>query len=121
VDDIFCVSPDTALTMSQIQENFKFKNNEIKPPGTYLGATLKLKSIEGITCWSMSSAKYVNAAIASVQEKLAARNTSLPTKCYAPLRVGYRPEDDVSLMLNQDDTTYYQELVGVLLWAIELG
>jgi Reverse transcriptase (RNA-dependent DNA polymerase) len=30
MDDIFCVSPDTALTMSQIQENFKFKNNEIR-------------------------------------------------------------------------------------------
>jgi hypothetical protein len=107
VDDIFCVSPDTALTMSQIQENFKFKNNEIKP--------------ERITCWNMSSAKYVNVAIASVQETLAARNTSLATKCYAPLRVGYRPEGDVSPMLNQDDTTYYQELIGVLRWAIELG
>jgi hypothetical protein len=37
------------------------------------------------------------------------------------LRVGYRPEDDVSPSLNQDDTTYYRELVGVLRWAIELG
>jgi hypothetical protein len=121
VDDIFCVSPDTALTMLQIQENFKFKNNEIKPPGTYLGATLKLKSIEGMTCWNKSSAKYINAAITSVQEKLAARNTFLPTKCYTPLHEGYCPEDDVSPVLNQDDTTYYQELVGVLRWAIELG
>ena len=60
--------------MSQIQENFKFKNDEVKPPETYLGATLKLKSIEGMTGWNMSSAKYVNAAISNVQEKLAARN-----------------------------------------------
>jgi hypothetical protein len=36
VDDIFCVSPNTALTMSQIQESFKFKNDEVKPPDTYL-------------------------------------------------------------------------------------
>jgi hypothetical protein len=69
----------------------------------------------------MSSAKYVNAAIANVQEKLSARTPSLPRKCYAPLRVGYRPEDDVSPVLNQDDTTFYQELVGVLHLAIELG
>jgi hypothetical protein len=81
VDDILCVSPDTALTMSQIQENFKFKNNEIQPPETYLGATLKLKSIERTICWNMSSVKYVNAAITNVQEKLATRNTALPTKC----------------------------------------
>jgi hypothetical protein len=121
VDDIFCVSPDTALTMSQIQENFKFKNNEIKPPDTYLGATLKLKSIEGVTCWNMSSAKYVNAAITNVQEKFATRNTALPTKCYTPLCTDYLPEDDVSPGLDQDDTTYYQELIGVLRWAIELG
>jgi hypothetical protein len=73
---------------------------------TYLGATLKLKSIEGMTCWNMSSAKYVNAVIANVQEKLATRNTALPTKCYTPLRTGYHPEDDVSPGLDQDDTTY---------------
>ena len=121
VDDIFCVSPDTDLTMSQIQENFKFKNNEVKPPETYLGATLKLKSIEGMTCWNMSSAKNVNTAITNVQEKLAARNMVLPTKCYTPLSIGYCPEDDVSPELDQDDTTYYQELIGVLHWAIELG
>jgi hypothetical protein len=93
---------------------FKFKNNEIKSPDTYLGATVKLKFIEGMTCWKMSSAKYVNAAITSVQEKLAAYNTFFPTKCYTPLRVGYRPEDDVSPVLNQDDITYHQELVGML-------
>jgi hypothetical protein len=86
-DDIFCVPLDTVLTMSQIKESIKFKNIEIKPPSTYLGATLKLKSIEGTTCWNMSSSKYVHAAITNVQEKLAAPKTALLTKCYTPLRL----------------------------------
>ena len=37
------------------------------------------------------------------------------------MSIGYRPEDDVSPELDQNDTTYYQELIGVLRWAIELG
>jgi hypothetical protein len=53
-NDIFCVSPDTALTMLQIQENFKFKNNEIKPPDTYLGATLKLKESHVGICQALN-------------------------------------------------------------------
>ena len=41
--------------------------------------------------------------------------------CYTPLCTGYRPEEDVSPGLDEDDTTYYQELIGVLRWAIDLG
>jgi hypothetical protein len=107
--------------MSQIQESFKFKNDEVKPLDTYLGSTLKLKSINGITCWNMSSAKYIYALVVNVQEKLATRNMVLPTKCYTPMSAGYRPEDNISLELDQADTTYFQELVGILRWAIKLG
>jgi hypothetical protein len=115
--------------MSQIQESFKFKNDEVKPLDTYLGSTLKLKSINGITCWNMSSAKYINALVVNVQEKLATRNMVLPTKCYTPKSAGYRPEDNISPELDQADspelvqadTTYFQELVGILRWAIKLG
>ena len=121
VDDIFCVSPNTKKTMSQIQEHFKFKNDEVKSPDTYLGASLKLKTIEGVDCWNMSSSKYVNAAVQNVQEKLKERNMVFPTRCYTPLTTGYRPEDDISPELDADDTTYYQELIGILRWAIELG
>jgi hypothetical protein len=40
VDDIFCVSPNTKRTMDEIQSTFKFKNNKVKTPDGYLGASL---------------------------------------------------------------------------------
>jgi hypothetical protein len=44
VDDIFCVSHDPQRSMKQIQDEFTFKNDEIKPPDSYLGATLSWKN-----------------------------------------------------------------------------
>ena len=33
----------------------------------------------------------------------------------------YRPEIDVSLELNHCDASYYESLIGVLWWIVELG
>jgi hypothetical protein len=33
----------------------------------------------------------------------------------------YQPEVDVSEELNAELTTYYQELIGILWWAVEIG
>ena len=43
------------------------------------------------------------------------------TKCYTPLSVDYKPELDVSAELKRDGVQYYQELIGVLRWAVEIG
>ena len=45
----------------------------------------------------------------------------LPGRCVAPLRLGYRPETDYSSELKADGLKYYQELIGVLRWIVELG
>jgi hypothetical protein len=34
---------------------------------------------------------------------------------------GYQPEMDVSKLLNEEDTNHYQQHIGVLRWAVELG
>jgi hypothetical protein len=38
VDNIFVISHEPHKTFNGIQENFKFKNDEVKPPVMYLGA-----------------------------------------------------------------------------------
>ena len=48
-------------------------------------------------------------------------NQRLPTKCGTPLKSGYRPELDTSQELKQDGLQRYQELIGMLRWAVELG
>ena len=39
----------------------------------------------------------------------------------APLSTWYHPEPDVSNELDEEGTSYYQSLIGILRWAMELG
>ena len=45
----------------------------------------------------------------------------LPTKADTPLKASYRPELDVSPELDTANAAYYQSLIGVLRWIVELG
>jgi hypothetical protein len=87
----------------------------------YLGASVAKKMIDGVECWPMSSNKYVKAAIENVDQKLGERGLRLQSKCPTPMTSGYRPELDSAPELPASDARYYQELIGVLRWAIELG
>ena len=108
--------------MLGIQDQFKLKDDKIEEPENYLGAVLaKMTMNDGSECWTMSSEKYCKAAVTNVEEKLAKSGRRLPTKCGAPLTSGYKPELDVSQELKADGLNYYQELIGVLRWAVELG
>ena len=69
----------------------------------------------------MSSEKYVNSAIKNIEQMLAETNQRLPTKCRTPLSSGYRPELDTSPELETEGLQRYQELIGILRWAGELG
>ena len=121
VDDILCVSADPKATMLGIQETFKLKDDRIEKPETYLGAQLKQKVIGGRLIWTMSCEQYVKAAITNVEKKLKPSGQRLPTKCATPLQSGYRPELDVTAELKLEGVRYFQELIGVLRWAVELG
>ena len=45
----------------------------------------------------------------------------MPAKAETPLKSTYRPELDISAELNPTDASYYQSLIGVLRWIVELG
>ena len=45
----------------------------------------------------------------------------MPNKADTPLTTTYRPELDVSRELNVADAAYYQSLIGILRWIVELG
>ena len=45
----------------------------------------------------------------------------MPNKADTPLATTYRPELDISRELNEADTAYYQSLIGILTWSVELG
>ena len=93
-------------------------------PTVYLGATIKqhrFKDDPTKVRWGMSSDKYLGNAIANVETELAKINKKLSTKAGTPLACNYRPELDVSPLLAADRANYYQNLIGILRWAVELG
>ena len=45
----------------------------------------------------------------------------MPFKAPNPLTFNYRPEIDVSQELGEDDASYYQTLICVLQWIVELS
>ena len=49
------------------------------------------------------------------------KHWKMPNKADTPLTTTYRPELDVSRELTVDDAAYYQSLIGILRWIVELG
>ena len=49
------------------------------------------------------------------------KHWKMPNKVDTPLTTTYRPELDISRELNVVDAAYYQSLIGILRWIVELG
>ena len=49
------------------------------------------------------------------------KHWKMPKKADTPLTTTYRPELDVSREPNVADAAYYQSLIGILRWIVELG
>jgi len=69
----------------------------------------------------MSSDKYCNAMVKNIEDILKKKGLRLPSKCITSFRSGYKPELDCTGELKADGLQWYQELIGALRWACELG
>ena len=92
---------------------------------TWGGHVRKVTLENGVKAWAFSSSQYAQAAVKNVESYLNKRDGgkawSLPAKAETPLKSTYRPELDISAELNPTDASYYQSLIGVLRWIVELG
>jgi hypothetical protein len=74
--------------------------------------------------WGLSSSKYIVQAVKNCQlhltEKLAGRY-SIPARADNPFPVDYDPSTDLSDILDPDCSSFYQHLIGVMRWMVELG
>ena len=123
VDDALSVShrPEEVLR-NEIGKYWIMKSNSIGPPKLYLGNKVSKVTLEnGVLAWAFGSSQYVQSAIANVERYLKTKNESLPKRASAPFTTNYRPEIDVSRMLNPSESAYYQSLIGILRWIVELG
>lgn len=63
----------------------------------------------------------IDEVVKIVEEKFEQRGQRLKWSAPAPLSSGNKPEMDISDKLNDDDATTFQQLIGFLRWACELG
>lgn len=122
VDDVLSISHQPEKTLKGIQSKFKLKDDKMEEPEIYLGAELsRMDNLEGESCWAMSSDKYCAAMVKNVEVSLEKKGLRLPSRCITPLSHGYKPELDSTGELKADELQSYQEMIGSLRWAIELG
>ncbi len=128
VDDILVLSHQPKQVMDAVAQCVTLKPGSVKPPESYLGADIFQVTLhEGNQdlpmkqVWAMSATEYVKWAIQEVERELAMQNAYLPKKVETPLSSNYRPELDFSRELEGSLVNYYQGLIGVLRWIVELG
>ena len=71
--------------------------------------------------WTLINRDYVKAVVANIEETSAKKNMKLTTKDNTPMSLSYYPELDTSPELNSVDTTWFQEIIGIRRWSVEIG
>ena len=123
VDDILAIMEDPELFIrDELGKRFTVKEKSIGLPDKYLGNKISQVTLEnGNKAWALSSSQYIQNAIKNVEERLKKMNKNLPKRVRSPWPTNYRPECDTSPELLAEDTVYYQSLIGVLRWIVELN
>ncbi len=123
VDVLLTVSYEPAAIMHFIEKSFRLKDG-FESPKRYLGATIskwRLPGDENACHWGISAEEYIKHAIANVELELSKHGRCLKGRYSTSMTPGYRPELDYSPFLDDDGTSYYMELIGILWWMVELG
>jgi hypothetical protein len=125
-DDALVISEGAEdILRREVGKYFELKEESIGPPKIYLGGKVRRVQLEnGVYAWSFSSSQYVQAAVRNVEEYLSKPENAqwkMPSRADTPMQTSYRPELDVSHELSPRESAYYQSMIGVLRWIVELG
>ena len=123
VDDLLCVSNKPSDTMIGLASLYDLKDT-VKPPERYLGNNInKYQLPDGREAWAMGGKDYVANAVKVAKEIATKNGMNLPggERAKRPYPKCYCPELDTSPELDKLRTNQYQQLIGILRWAIELG
>ena len=121
-DDCLCVSEHPREALMEVNAYFKLKPESVGPPKIYLGGKVSKHVLpSGVWAYTFSSSQYVQEAVKNVEEYLEKRKMKLTKRATSPITADYRPELDQSSELSPKEASYFQSLIGVLRWAVELG
>lgn len=96
IDDVPAISHQTGVVVEEIKTQFKFKNDKVEEPSSYLGAKLEWKSLNGQSMWTVTSVKYVRVTIENVQRAIKNTQWKIPSKSRSttPMQSNIIPELD---------------------------
>ena len=127
-DDILSVGENAERVVVKRLVATSSLRKSIGPPNIYLGSNVRKVELEnGVEAWVFGSSQYVQAAVNNVEDYLKKREEAgdskyvLPKRATTPIKTTYRPELDVSPELGATEAAYYQSLIGILRWMVELG
>jgi Reverse transcriptase (RNA-dependent DNA polymerase) len=123
-DDLLVIAEKPMEILMLLDQHYVLKPGSIGEPKRYLGAEVGhyyLPNNPEKPVWYMSSEKYIKEAIRNVKTWLDNRNRKLKGKAPSVLPSGYRPELDTTKYCDDEEGNYYQQQIGVLRWAVELG
>ncbi len=125
VDNILCIHHDPMSVMGEVNKYLPLKPSSVGNPDIYLGAKLKETRLpNGVLAWQFSPSRYAVQAVKNCQlhltEKLAGRYSIL-ARADNLFPVDYDPSTDLSELLDPDCFSFYQHLIGVMRWMVELG
>ena len=126
VDDVLIVSHAPEEHLEIIKANYELNEASVGPPTRYLGADVarvqKPKDPSGREYWAFSAETYVSNAVKNVKILLQAEGRGLKSNAQTPFSsTTYRPEVDTSEECSSEMSTRFQNLIGVLRRAVELG
>jgi len=126
IDDLLILSHQTKAIVKVLKHIYRLKVDEVGAPKTYLGAQVKqvhLPQDRTVLQWELSPKQYIEKALKNVAGRLSEIGQKLHPRKYAniPMRNGYRPELDYSPLLSPKAANFYQQLIGMLRWTVELG
>ena len=125
VDDILVIRHEALSVLTKIDKYFTLKPDSIGDPDVYLGAKLKLHQCENdVYCWTLSPSKYVQEAVRNCREHLKTNfdgKYTMSKKMPNPFVMGYDADMDDSEECNPKEASYFQSLIGVMRWMVELG
>ena len=122
VDDCLVIGENAMEQIMQIDKYFPMKPTSIGPPTIYLGA--KIGNVElnnGVKSFYFNMSQYIKEAIKNVESYLEIRNLALLKSTTIPITTNYSPEIDMSPELDEENSAYYQSLIGILRWIVEMG
>ncbi len=124
VDNILCTHHNPMSVLDLINWYMPLKPSLVGDPDIYLGAKLKMIQLEnGIWAWGLSPSEYVAQAVKNCAKHLTDKLNNhfcLPQQADNPFPYDYCLELDLSEPLDPECSSFYQHLIGVMRWMVEL-